>query len=380
MIIKDGVRKENRLLFIDVARTFAILLALLSHFLGSFNMPTWFGSAGENYPYFTSMATPMFIFMFGFMMEYVYVSKALKAWSADLSKRIYIRSFQCYMGFALTSLAAVVGGHVDISTFFKSLIMLEPARYSNILLIYSLYLLIMPGIIFIRVKFGALILALMILPLYYLTTVVSGYKDIDFGIFGYPMNNIFGLGTNIGGPGALFGLIFICSGMLAAWALRQSTANSLKTFYIYLAIFITVCSVAIVLTNDLSSVRLIKDYLTHYSYGHFRGLNNHNYFLVGTLVSCVNLGLICVLFASLFKITNLPSIITSAGRASLFSFAFGNILLNLFTFPLANVDYGLSLILFFAVVIIAARYIHKLPYYSYINGLLNLKYSRKRPN
>jgi hypothetical protein len=374
---EDGGHRKGRLLFIDVARTFAILLALLAHFIGSFSMPVWFGSVGENYPFITSMATPMFIFMFGFMMEYVYVSKAYTSWSPELLKRIYVRSFQCYIGFVLTSLAALLGGHIDILTFIKSLVMLEATKYSNILLLYSLYLLLLPGIIFVRLKFGIIILTFITIFIYYLTSVVPEYKDIDFGILGYFMNNIFGLGKNTGGPSALFGLIFVFSGMIVASALRESNANSINKFYIYLVVIVAISFIILIALNDLSSVRMIKDYLTHYSYGSFRGSNNYNYFLMGTLYSCVNLGLICILFESFSKINNLPSVVTSAGRASLFTFAFGNILLNLFTSTLVNVDPGLSIFLFFTVVIVGARFIHKLPYYSEINRLLNLNFTKR---
>lgn len=373
MIRKGSSRVKDRLLFIDVARTFAILLALLAHFIGTFGMPAVFGSIGENYPYITSMATPMFIFMFGFMMEYVYVSKAIESWSNILRKKIYIRSFQCYIGFVLTSLAALAGGHIVFPTFIKSLFMLEATRYGNILLIYSFLLLLMPFFISMRLRFGVIALVLFTVFLCCLTLFVSNYQNFDFSILGYPLNNMFGVGKVVGGPSAIFSLIFVFSGMIVASSLRKCNKGSLKIFYMYLLFFVISILLAIFILNDLSSVRLAKDYLSLYSYGSFRKVNSYNYFLLGTLFSCINIGLICLIFESLLKINSLPPVVISTGKFSLFTFTLGNVVLNLFAFPLYNVESGLVMCMFFTVLIVGARFVHLFPYFNEITEILNLK-------
>jgi len=61
---------QNRLTFIDVARTYAILLALLSHVFAATGFFQQLGSDALLIRQFTRMATPLFMFMFGFMNEY----------------------------------------------------------------------------------------------------------------------------------------------------------------------------------------------------------------------------------------------------------------------------------------------------------------------
>ena len=316
------------------------------------------------------MATPMFIFMFGFMIEYVYVPKLKILGKSATNRKLHARAFQCYIGFALTSIAALIGGHIDFSIFIKSLFMLEATRYSNILLLYVLYLLLLPWILWIRVRFGIICFPLMIPIIYGLNYFATAFKDIDLNAFNYISNKLIGISMATGGPSALSGLIFLFSGMLIAASITQSKASKLSPFYMYSSILIIINFSFIIVFNDLSSIRLIKDYLTHYAYGPFRGLNDHNYFLLGTLLSCITLTLICLLAEEIIKLKRLPSITTSVGRASLFSFAYGNILLNLFASPMKSIDPSISIILFFTIVILSARFLHLLPYHSNIKNML----------
>lgn len=63
---------------------------------------------------FTRSATPIFVFMFGFMVEFVYTRRARNLGVSAVRRRIYVRSFQCYVAYALVSFSAYLGDYKTI--------------------------------------------------------------------------------------------------------------------------------------------------------------------------------------------------------------------------------------------------------------------------
>ena len=95
---------RSRLHFIDFARTFAVVLALLSHSLNNTEVLDRMGAdslyitlhQAVHPKQFTRIATPIFVFMFGFMIEFVYATRARDSGAASIQRRLRVRSFQCY--------------------------------------------------------------------------------------------------------------------------------------------------------------------------------------------------------------------------------------------------------------------------------------------
>lgn len=179
--------KSDRLVFIDVARTYAVILALLTHALETINLFDQLGTDSVYIRQFTRMATPMFVFMFGFMVELVYV-KRVEQKQSSVSKWLYIRSFQCYVAYALTSLSAYFGGYKTIEDVLASLVFLSNAHFGNILRVYCIILLLTPTIINIRIKHGIkslyFFITLLLIVLFYLPPLQS----FDFNLAGRPLN------------------------------------------------------------------------------------------------------------------------------------------------------------------------------------------------
>ena len=90
--------KKERLNFIDVARTLAIILALFSHAMIDFEGWKLLGSIAAPIRLLTRSATPLFIFMFGMMLELVYLKKLEQQGLSPVAKRLAVRSLQCYIG------------------------------------------------------------------------------------------------------------------------------------------------------------------------------------------------------------------------------------------------------------------------------------------
>jgi OpgC protein len=93
----------SRLHFIDFARTFAVILALLAHSLSNTKVLDRMGADSLYIKQFTRTATPIFVFMFGFMIEFVYATRARASGVTSIQRRLRVRSFQCYFGYCLMS-------------------------------------------------------------------------------------------------------------------------------------------------------------------------------------------------------------------------------------------------------------------------------------
>ena len=316
--------KSIRLSFIDFARTYAVFLALLAHVL---LMTGFFKELGEQGLYikqFTRMATPMFVFMFGFMVEFVYVDKAKKLGFSSIARRLTIRSLQCFLAFALTAFSAVIAGHESIADFVRSLALFGDSTLGNILRTYAILLLaVVPLLIRIRLSLGsgfiliALVLVLMSFPW------LLEYKSHSYGVFDHPMNVLFGVGRVKGGPSVWHSTSFLLAGMYVASSLRGK-GNQLLHFYISsLTLLVVMVLIGGLLIDDTISVAWWK--FADYSY---RASNMIGYYIIGIVCSVASI----LLFSLLFGTRPMPAPITLVlplGYSSLFSYTFGNILLNL---------------------------------------------------
>lgn len=97
----------------------------------------------------------MFVFMFGFMIEFVYVRRAEQSGLDSIRRRLYVRSFQCYVGYGRSSLCSLLGGYKGVSQFVGSLAFFGNARFGNILRVYAVILLLTPLLVRARPLRGA---------------------------------------------------------------------------------------------------------------------------------------------------------------------------------------------------------------------------------
>ncbi|MBA6411787.1 OpgC domain-containing protein [Parahaliea sp. F7430] len=361
---------NRRLYFIDCARTYAVFLALLSHLLITTRFFNDLGSDAIYVKQFTRMATPMFVFMFGFMIEFVYVRRVINNGHQLLRQRLHIRAFQCYFAYSLTGFCGFLGGFTSFQDFMLSLVFLSDSRFGNILRVYAVILLFTPLIIQLRVHYPNrfLIIALSILLASF--PVTSALKASDFGAMNNAMNTLFGIGPVKAGPSVWHSLCFVFAGMLMASSFNtaRSTRNDINSrFYFNAFGLVITCLLAWYFLIDKS-----------FSVGwwsfvdmSYRKDNAAGYFIIGTLTSVITF-----IFFKLWIGTRTPpflfQLLLPIGLSSLFSYTVGNCLLNLFgieviAYPL------LTAILFFPLLVFITRYITLLPGYQMINDLLNLR-------
>src|SRR5262245_20571503 len=178
--------KLSRLHFIDFARTYAVVLALLSHSLESTGVIDRLGDSSLYVKQFTRTATPMFVFMFGFMIEFVYATRARASGVESIQRRLLVRSFQCYFGYCLTSFCALLGGYQSLYKFAASLVFFGNSRFGNILRVYAVIMLFTPLLVRLRLRFGIKFVALCLAGVVLTFPWILALKEMDFGALNNP--------------------------------------------------------------------------------------------------------------------------------------------------------------------------------------------------
>lgn len=365
--------RNHRILFIDAARTYAIILALAAHALHVFGVPE-FGPWIMNYPFFTSMATPMFIFMFGVMMEIVYAKRAEQNGLSVTDGRLFHRAYQCYLAGALTSVAALLGGVADLDAFFSSLIWVDRTRYDSILMMYAGALLLMPFIVRLRLRYGAKGLLTLLLITIITVHIISFTNHLDLGPWGVLVNRIVGIGSD---PGlSIFAaFIFIIMGMTAGNFVREG--NSL---YVFAGVVGGLCLIASLLIWNATSEGTIKGLVAEYAYRNFRQTGNILFFLMGSFYCLVTLCVIKFIVERFPQTHKLIHFLSPLGVNSLLAFAFGNSVLNLSqTLAKDVVPSSLAIAMFFVLVWCVCRYTNRLPTYQFWYALLNPQIQGRYP-
>ena len=320
------VAKTERLYFVDVARAYAIALALFTHGMTDFG--GWeSGLALEPLRFVVRSATPLFMFMFGMMLELAYARRAEREGLQSVVPRLLKRAWQCYLGYALTAVAMVIGGYVGLRGAFQSLYAVGDTHYSGILLIYAVALVVAPSLLWLRLRFGSRPLFLLLCFIWGVAFFVTPiYENTSFGLFTQWMGRFLGVGSYHVGPSAFHAFTFILVGMLVARGLDGWHERGLSRFYLYAGV---VLAISLGITLYLVATRGLADTYTSYSnYDGFRSHNQIGFFSIG-LIQCI---LTLVALSVLIPRDGLPEwtrIPLRFGQASLLSFAVGNIALSL---------------------------------------------------
>lgn len=362
---------SKRLLFIDIARTYAVILALLSH---AFVSTGYFDQIGPNailIRQFTRMATPMFVFMFGFMVEFIYVRKYEIEGFNSINKRILSRSFQCYVAYALTSFSALLGGYKSLEGFFASLFFFSDSRFGNILRTYSMMLLITPFIIKLRVRFGLKFLIGSLILLISCYSFIHYFSSLDLGIFNHHFNFLFGIGLQRGGPSVLGALSFFIAGMICASSLKSYKSQldpNMFNFHYTSLLLITILSILgfLLIKEDF------RDMWVLFSDGIYRKNNTPEYYIIGIVGSLLTITLFYFIVGSRTPSKKIKFILP-IGTSSLISYTTGNLILNLFNVKTNDMNVFVFVFLFFTAVILVTTHINKVPYYKEVSNVMNLK-------
>jgi hypothetical protein len=345
----------SRLHFIDFARTFAVVLALLSHSLANTKVLDRVSADSLNITHFTRTATPIFVFMFGFMIEYVYVMRARAFGVASIQQRLRVRSFQCYFGCCLISFCTLLGCHQSLYKFAKSLAFFGDSRGGNILRVYAVILLFTPLLVRLRLRYGVRFVVFCLAGVLLSFPFIIQLKGVDFGAFKTPLHLFFGVGPPGFGPSVWHSLSFVLSGMLLASSLTsgaETLRNAFLRFYLIALGLVSICAVAwFPLVHDSPAEAWVK-----FVDNTYRENNMPGYYLIGIVTSVFWITLFSLLIGTR-ELSRPVKFLLPLGLSSLVSYTTGNMLLNLSGYVAPRVDPALYTTVFFMSVLIITKYI-----------------------
>src|SRR5215831_17929862 len=365
----------SRLHFIDFGRTFAVALALLAHSLANTKVLDRVSADSLYITQFTRTATPVFVFMFGFMIEFVYATRARASGVASIERRLRVRSFQCYFGYCLTSFCTLLSAHQSLYKFAASLAFFGNSRFGNVLRVYAVIMLFTPLLVRLRLRYGVRFVVFCLTGVLVSFPFIIQLKGVDFGVFNTPLNLLFGIGLNRFGPSVWHSMSFVLSGMLLASSLTGSAKtlrNAFSRFYLIALGLVSICAVAwFPLVHDSSAEAWVK--FADFTY---RGSNMPGYYLTGIVTSVFWITLFSVLIGTR-ELSRPVKFFLPLGLSSLFSYTTGSVLLNLSGYVATRVDPTLYIVVFFVSVLIITKYIDRMPYYEYANELMCLRFPRR---
>ena len=349
-----------RLAYLDTARGLAVLFSLLAHALlvtGAFE------EMGDNAIWvkqFTRMATPLFLVLFGFMIEHVYVRQVQFGQNSysHTFRRCLIRSAQCYTAFAIISAASVVGGYRSMEQFVASCAFLTNARFGNIFRVYSVLLLLVPCFVWLRVRFGALILIAMFILVATSCELTTQTKHWNFGVLGMPINILFGAGERLGGPSIWHSSMFLCTGMLLGLIQSQTscvTTNSTWFKLSLVSIVVLTCSGILLVSFQVQSLASLW---VDFASGRSRSNNRLEYYLIGIVTSTVMMLLMSCAYSSKKNHCCIVMLdwLASLGQRAFLAYTLGNVILNVFGPAIVWLPAETAVIAFLTTVWLFARF------------------------
>lgn len=320
---------SKRIYFVDFARSFAIMLALTDHGMNDFNI--WKNYSVQTFTalkVLTTSATPTFILLFGMMLEIIYLGKLRRAGLRKTAAGLVNRSFQCYVGYFLTTVAGVIGGFKLIKGAFAEVLFLGNNHFGNILKIYTILLLVAIPLVWFRNKYGIKWTVVLGFAPWLLYPLLQSLSPID-GNIGIFTSSMFGVGGQ-GGPSIMLSLSIVTTGMLVASfiSFEHKGAFQKKTIAVIAVFLIAVMIVFFVVP--------IGPLHQQYTTNGYRDDNNVIYYIFST-----TLGLIVALVSSFIipigsHISKPTHTFLAFGRSSLTAFTVGNIFLNLTALTILN--------------------------------------------
>jgi putative flippase GtrA len=309
---------DGRYTFVDVHRSLAILLAISAHAINDWGIAD--GLADTELALMrtiTRAANPSFIFMFGMMLELVYARKIQQNGVQSVAPRLIQRGFQCYLGYALTFLAAFLVGSRDLWTTLQGLFFIFGPPHGAVLRFYAVALILAVGLLAVRHRFGLRAALFLCLGLWTLQPVETWISQIHLG----RLNSVRAFFLS----DLPLNMTFVAGGMYLGHALRSKGARVARAFHRRAGIILAVTGcIVVVLVLQSSIHHVYTSYLDYYAY---RASHHIGYYSIGLMQACLLSVVLYHIVPVSSKWLQSSSLWMGFGRSSLLSFTLGNILL-----------------------------------------------------
>lgn len=320
----------GRLQGVDFARSAAILVAMFSHSLVASGVRD-FGSPAQLMPilFVIHFAAPTFIALFGAMLEIAYLTRIRTGQGGAAVNRLMTRALQCYLLYALCAIVVFAIGHATIEQTLRRVTLFGYIPFVGILQFYVYMLLLAPLLLVARNRYGLaplLIVAALIQLAYPLFRAIPEIPEMTGRYYiHYIANAVYGASDENQIPSILHGLSLVIFGMTVGniaqgWlsgdrALRRA-AN--RMFAILLA---ASAAATALMWNWRDPGATIADL----GLGELRGINHPLYYSSAAVGILLTVALATYLLD--VRKVGFAKPVLFAGRTSLFTFSFGNILL-----------------------------------------------------
>lgn len=319
---KDEEQKvsSSREGFIDFARGFAIMLAVGSHAFYAFGYDVLFGDAMYQVMSFTRLATPSFVLITGMMFEFVYLRKAENQGFRVMAQSLVMRALQCYAAYLITVLIEWFNQQLSTSEAINASLFVGNSLFSGILKFYALFLLLAIPIIWLRKRFGIIVVAAipvfvwlvdLLLAMIIWPTNDELLANLTALLFGYPALSNFSV---------WHALTFMSFGILIAYAIKYAKqVGNWRIFQLTLLSLFLVCAViSLVMVMPTTSADFFFDFSNEYRLNH-----EIPYYSIGSMGAFLLLWITWKLRRFL-KHPFWEHSITTLGKDSLWAFAVGN--------------------------------------------------------
>lgn len=351
-----------RVIGIDVVRSAAVFFAMFSHIYAEVGLGHYMSSdVALPLRVVLQTATPIFVLLFGTMLEMVYFPKWMAGNRQLVTSRLLKRALQCWILYALSIFCLfLVDDGYSWKFSISCLIFMGNSPYTEILKFYAVALLLTPLLLRLRERVG--LAPLVVLALGYqaawpfLHALPDAYDDLGLPLqIARLIKFLTGFGNrSLMGPSVLHGLTLVIFGLclgrfiaqgLAVGANGQATAATRSASFARRIAAALAVSLMVTLVGALS----VPDAV-------FRGLANMSlrlnssviYFAAGTL-SALSLTLALIWIADVWAPIRSTTwqLVSFFGRTSMFTFAWGNMLLYLldYTPPDAVTAYAMAALL-----------------------------------
>ncbi|TNM62145.1 OpgC domain-containing protein [Aliirhizobium smilacinae] len=210
-----------RIIGIDLTRSVAIFFAMLSHVWVVTNMDDfWSGPSADFLRALMALATPTFILLFGTMLEIVYRPRFVAGEQGRVAMRLFSRAIQCWLLYCLSIVVLyLVADGYSLKFSIATMMLLGVTPFTDILKFYAVVLFLAPILLWIRNRVGLLPLVAIAIAVHVAHPILRGLPGpLDFHMSMYAervVTFLFGVGdAKLGGPSILHGTSLIIGGMV----------------------------------------------------------------------------------------------------------------------------------------------------------------------
>ncbi len=222
----------RKILALDIARTIAIILAMLNHSLIATNVWRDFFEQKPHIAFVVRLATPMFIILFGALLEVVYRKRADRDGLQSVTARLFERALLCWLLYVLTLAPLLWMGKISLTSAVFGALLAGKIPLSDILRYYTILFFLSPLILYARLRWGLalLLIATTTLLLLHPLVVRLPAPPPNFAHYGPARlaDLMLGLGDAVAGPSVLHSLFFVAVGLLIGWLLSEDRSSDIK--------------------------------------------------------------------------------------------------------------------------------------------------------